>query len=995
MTSGEQATAVWLSDLLEQVRDRAEQTDDHDVEAGLERLNATIARARSAGRAGGPARVGFGRNPRTELVGRGDEMTTLSSAVTATAAGVGSCAVVTGAPGIGKTRLLGTSMDAARAMGLAVAPGQAAELDRVAPLTTVVSALQRTVPVPVDLSSLRHHEGDRFWYIDRLAEALEKYAAECPLLAVIDDAQWADEFSALALRVLVPELSSAPVHWLLARRPVPAGSAGQQTVDWLIEQGFAAEMRLEPLDEEAVVQLSALVTGARPDATVIALATRCGGNPFLIEQLLGTMLAAGQVVERDGIATVVGDELPFSFLAAVEQRLRGLSAEARRLLQAGAVFARPFTVDAAAPLVGAPPSVLYGAAEEAVAAGILAERDARLVFAHDLLREAIYNNVAGPVRATMHRAAADVVRAEGRSTVEVAEHLTHTAQAGDREAVKVLRDAALGLASRAPGTAADLIVRSLDMIGEDDGDRSALVADAVGLLASAGRLEPALGLGESILHSGLDARTEATVLLGLAEALKHAGRNAASVEHARRALALPGVPDAVRARLHAIAAHALFAVVDDMPSADRAGAEAESLGRAVGEYGASVFGTTARSIVARAGGRLDDALRYARDAVEAADRVGGDAAHRHPRIWLGAALAAVDDFDTAEAVYTRGRREAEGLGTGWSYPLWHFYHASLMAAQGRLEDAAVEGDAGLRVAEQLTAHQLSVPLLALLARVAVQRNQMPLAREHIRGMQRLLGLGITAAPEDWVWALAVLRDADGSAVEVRDTMVEIFDLMPVRVLLFADDPGAAPMLVRVALAAGDRERAEWVTAVASQLARNNPGVPTLAGVAAHAVGLLHRDLDALRTAVDQLRQSPRPLVRASALEDAAGAEHAAQHRAAAVELAEQALADVTASGANRAVARLERLMRTLGMRKTAVRATGPVESSPVSGLTKAALRVARLVASGRTNRQIADELFISPHTVDSHVRTIYQRLGVNSRVELTRIMLKHDRPADA
>jgi DNA-binding CsgD family transcriptional regulator len=64
--------------------------------------------------------------------------------------------------------------------------------------------------------------------------------------------------------------------------------------------------------------------------------------------------------------------------------------------------------------------------------------------------------------------------------------------------------------------------------------------------------------------------------------------------------------------------------------------------------------------------------------------------------------------------------------------------------------------------------------------------------------------------------------------------------------------------------------------------------------------------------------------------------------------------------------------------------------SPLAGLTTAGLRVARLVAAGLTNRQIASQLTISPHTVDSHLRSIYNRLGVNSRVELTRIMLAQD-----
>jgi DNA-binding CsgD family transcriptional regulator len=789
----------------------------------------------------------------------------------------------------------------------------------------------------------------------------------------------------------VPELSSSGVHWLLARRPVPAGSAGQQTVDWLIEQGDAVEITLAPLDDAAVVELCGILTAARPDATVMALATRCGGNPFLVEQLLGTMVTAAQVAVRDGIATVVGDELPSSFLAAVDQRLRGLSEPARRLLQAGSVFARPFTVDAASSLVGAAPAGLYLAAEEAVAAGILVEREARLAFAHDLLREAIYNNLSSPVRATMHRAAADVVRVEGRSPVEIAEHLTRGGHTGDREAVAVLRDAAAGLAGRAPGTAADVIVRALDMLAEHDGDRPGLVADAVVLLAAAGRLEQALRLGESVLHGGLDTHTQATLLLGLAEAFKHAGQNAASVEHARRALALPDVPDEIKARLHAIAAHALLYVAD-MPAADQAGAAADAVGLAVGEYGASVFGSTARSVVARAEGRLDDALRYARHAVETADRVGGEAAQRHPRIWLGGALAALDQFSEADAAYTTGRREAEHLGTGWSYPLWHFYHATLMAAAGRLDDAEVEADAGLRVAESLTAQQLSVPMLALLTRIAVQRNQMPLARDHVRRMRRLLDSGITAAPEDWLWALAVLQEADGSAGEAKDTLAEIYDRLPGRPFLFCNDAAAAPALARMALDAGDRPAAERVVVAATRLAERNPMVASLAGAAAHADGLVRGDLGALRAAVDHLRRSPRPLARASAMEDAAVAESEAHNRAAAVELLEAALAEAAACGANRAVARLERRLRILGMRRTATRAPVAESSPAIEGLTSAAMRVARLVAAGRTNRQIAAELFISPHTVDSHLRTIYQRLGISSRVELTRIMLQNGAP---
>jgi DNA-binding CsgD family transcriptional regulator/tetratricopeptide (TPR) repeat protein len=922
-------------------------------------------------------------------VGRDPERAILEGLLTAALAGTGGCTALTGAPGIGKTCLLGVSTRQARARGLAVAPGRAAELDRVAPLTTLVSALHRARPLPVDLSPMREHEGDRFWYIDRLGEVLEGYAAQRPLLIVIDDMQWADELSALALRVLVPQLSSMPLRWLLARRPVPADSAGQETVDWLVAEGAATEIRLGPLDEPSVNGLCSLVVDAEPDNTVLGLVGRCGGNPFLIEQLLGTMLAAGQVVVREGIATVVGDELPWSFLAAVEQRLRGLTPPARRLLQAGSVFGRPFTVDAVAPLVGTAAPDLYPSAEEAVAAGILTERDARLAFRHDLLREAIYNNLSGPVRATMHRAAAEVTRTEGRSPVEVADHLLRSGRTGDREAVKVLRVAAAELAGRAPGTAADLIVRALDVLGDHDEDRPALVADAVGLLASAGRLGQALELGEAALHSGLSRPTEATVLLGLAEALKHAGQNQATVQYANRALALRDMPDPVRARLHAIAAHALL-YVDDMSAADRAGADADRLGLAVGEYSASVFGSTARSVVARAEGRLDDALAYADHAVETADRVSGEAAQRHPRIWLGAALAALDRFPEAHRAYTVGRREAERLGTGWSYPLWHYYHASLLTAEGRIDEAVAEADAGLRIAEQLTARQLSVPLLGLLARLAILRAQMPLAREHMRRMQRLMGTGITAPPEDWAWALGMMQEAEGAFDQARLTMTGIFDRLPERLFLFCNDAGAAPTLVRIALRAGDTERAARAVAAANRLAERNPSVASLAGAAAHAAGLLGRDVADLRVAVDHFAACPRPLARASAMEDAALAEYGAENRSRAVELLEAALAEVTACGARRAVIRMEQRLRRLGTRRAGASRGGDGPASRLAGLTAAELRVAHLVSEGRTNRQVAGLLFISPHTVDSHLRSIYNRLGINSRVELTRVVTEHE-----
>jgi DNA-binding CsgD family transcriptional regulator/tetratricopeptide (TPR) repeat protein len=761
-------------------------------------------------------------------------------------------------------------------------------------------------------------------------------------------------------------------------------------VDWLIENG-ATELRLGPLDDDAVQQLCVHMLDASVDATVMTLAGRGRGNPFLLEQLLRGLNAAGQIRVSEGIATVVGDELPSSFLAAVQQRLRGLSAPALRLLDAGSVFGRAFTIHGAGRLCGIGPAELVGAANEAMAAGVLVEDDIQLDFAHDLLRQAVYGNMSGPARAAMHREAASVVRDEGCSAVEIAEHLLRAGRSGDRAAIEVLRRAAAEVAPRAPSTAADLIVRALDLVGERDDRRARLCADAVGLLASAGRLVEARDLGEAALRHGLDDTTEATLLLGLAEALKHAGQNRVAVDYTVRALARPRVADPVRARLHAIASHALL-YVDDMPAADRAGAEADRLGRRTGEIAASVFGCTARSVVARAEGRLEDALKHARYAVELADDTPGEARHRHPRIWLGGALVALDRFDEAEAAYAYGRTEAERLGTGWSFPLWHFYRAGLLLSRADLDEAVAEAEAGLRVAEQLTARQLSVPILGLLARVAVLRAQMPLARDRLRRMRRLLSDGITAAPEDVIWAIATFEEADGKYPSALSTLADLYDRMPDRLLLLSNDPSAAPTLVRIALAAGAPERARGPVEAARALSADNPSVASLAGAAAHAEGLWHDDLDALRAAVDAFRLSPRRLARASALEDAGLAEHAAGDRARAVELLEEALDLCSTVGARRPVARLEINLRRLGVRlRPGVRKEQP--STAFGGLTRAELRVARLVAQGLTNGEVAKALVVSHHTVDSHLRSAFGKLGINSRVELTRLIVEHEGPS--
>lgn len=911
------------------------------------------------------------------LVGRDHETKTLTAAIARLEAGTGGCIVLTGVLGIGKTRLLESATSLAAERDLLVARGRATELDRVAPLSTIVTALRPVLgsdwAPPTDVNQYRQ--------IELIAGRLEEVARKRPVVVVIDDAHWTDELSALALRMLVPRLSSLPILCLLARSPVPADLPGQSVLRTLIGDG-ACEMLVKPLSEDAAAELCRQVLGGPVDTTVLAMASRSGGNPFLLEGMLSALCANDRIVTSEGLARVVCDKLPPGFLAAVDQRLRKLAPEIRQLLQVGAVLGGTFSLHTAALLLRRPIGEVMAIADEAVASGTLVEYRSRLAFQQDLVREAVYSSMNGAVRSMLHREATAVLRAEGRPVVEITDHLVRGEYRGDVHTVELLRAAAEHMAASAPSTSANLLLRALEMLEDADDRRPMLISDAVRMLASAGRLAEARSWGESALRGQVDPDAEGQLLLGLAESYKHAGHNNEAVTLTERGLRCPTDTPAIRAQLYAIRAHAQLAT--DLKAAEQAAMDAIDLGVRAGVPAAVAFGNAARSVICRARGDLEEAVRIAREATAELERSCGAADQHHPEIWLGAALVAQDRFEEAEEIFAEGQRKAEQLGTAWSMPLWHYYRASLYFAQGRLAEVESESEAGLRIAERVGALQLSVPLKALLGRVAVLTDRMPLARDYLQQMQRMLAGGISVLPEDTAWATAVINEADGQPQEAHEALQELRLQMPERVLVFVQDPGALADMVRISKQVRRPVEASWIATVAARLAQRNPGNHTIAGAAAHAEGLVRMDLARLNDSVELLSRSRRPLVRASALEDTAVAESAAGHRSRAVKLFESALALYHECGCRRGQLRVERRMHAIGARQQ----IGPVPvDSALSGLTPAELRVVELVVRGATNREVARRLFLSPHTVDSHLRKVFAKLGISSRVELTRIVM--------
>ncbi|AGL18891.1 AAA family ATPase [Actinoplanes sp. N902-109] len=893
--------------------------------------------------------------------GRAAELAALHEALAQTAAGAGGCLTLGGPAGVGKSHLVRAAVELAAGLDIAVAAREAFKLDIAAPLVTLAGALRSCRPHTglFDWLFDGSRRAEQYHTIDRLRAALEDFAAQRPLLIVIDDTQWMDELSALAVRELVPALASAPVRWLFAGRPQSEETPGLQTLAWL-DRGHSERIELGVLDEPAVAQLSAAVVGAEVDNTVLALAGGCGGNPLRVGQLLRALRASRQLVLSQGTATVVGSELPSSFVDTVGEVLVNLSEGTQWLVRACSVFDRPFGIEAAARLTGRGPAEVYGQVEEALA-DILTEDGDGLAFTHDLVRQAIRNTLRRPVREQLHRDAAAIARAEGRPALEVAEHLRQSGRTGTADAVAMLREAAREVHAVAPATAADLMVHALQALPLHDQNRTAVVAEAVGLLAAAGRVSEARELGEDVLDAGLDAETEAELLLGLAEACKHAGQNDSAVEYATRGLDHEAISDALRARLYAIRAHALF-YVDDLAGADESGAQAERIGIAGAEYAAAVFGGTARSLVAQARGRLAGQLRHAIAAERLAGQHGGRARQQHPGIWLANALTATDHFDQAEQVLSRGRRESERLGTAWTQPLWHYYYAQLLTARGRLDDADAEADAGVATAEKhTTAYQLAVPLLGTLARIAVLRGDLAAAKAHLGRMHELMDTGITAALEDVIWPEVLYLRACGTSDVAFSVAAGFYEALPHRPALLLYDPSAAGTLTGLALSAGDRNRAARVAEAAQTLATGNPDSHSAAGAAAHAAGLLNTDPGRLERAVTEFRRTPRRLALAAALQDAAAVSyHPGWHA--------EALTILTDCGA-----------------------AGPQPSAQAPlfpELSPAEHKVALLVADGLTNIQTAERLFLSRHTVDSHLRHIFSKLGLKRRVELAALVAR-------
>jgi DNA-binding CsgD family transcriptional regulator len=253
----------------------------------------------------------------------------------------------------------------------------------------------------------------------------------------------------------------------------------------------------------------------------------------------------------------------------------------------------------------------------------------------------------------------------------------------------------------------------------------------------------------------------------------------------------------------------------------------------------------------------------------------------------------------------------------------------------------------------------------------------------------MLGRDTPSVRRHAAWLLAMQAMADGDPLRARQYLCVLGEDARTSVLpLFPMDITDEVQLIRIALAADDKVLAGHAADTVRRRCELNPDVRSLKAAAAQATGLLNHSEKDLAEAVEQYEEGPRPLALASALEDLGRVALDDGGTDRGVDAFSRALVLYAGTGASWDAGRVRRRLWSVGVRRRLVPARRP--DNGWAALTDSEVAVARLVAQGLSNREVAEHLFLSPHTVSGHLRHVFAKLGVNSRVDLARIAAGHE-----
>jgi DNA-binding CsgD family transcriptional regulator len=920
--------------------------------------------------------------------GRGAQLLLITELLDRARAGAGGVAIIEGAAGLGKTRLLAAAQATGRALSFRTGLGVAEPGHESVDLTVVMEALFGGPEPLLDRSDLGLRErsgGELFWLLQDVHTVLERAALRQPLLICLDDVQWASAGCGLALRMLTQWLASLPVAWLIAVRPDQGSRQIRRALAEMSAAG-AATIRLTPLSASAVAEVAADTLGVPAGGDLLRTLGGVHGNPLLIVDLLAGLREENLVSVAGGRARLVKQRVPHRLQDSVRRHLSRTTPGAERVVTVAASLARQFTLSHVAALARVPVADLVDPVREVMDAGIFVADGGRLMFQHDLVREAVRSAIPDAVRRALDRAAADALLAAGALPAEVAAQLAASAEPGDVTAVRVLAQAADSLGATDPSASADIARVALSLVPSRHPLRGRLVARQTTSLFAAGRSAEARAVAGNALRLSLPADQEADVRLSLAAMFTISADERA--DSARAGLSLSGISAAMRARLSASLFHNLLAAAR-LDEALAIESEIRTSVFASPDLAARYFYQIGRSAMEYQSGRYELSLRLL-DGVDPDELASFDdpwerLAHSY-RSWL---LAALDRVEDAVAVAEDGLAAAKRDQQPWAVHVFEAWKGRHLLHVGRLDEANTVLAGRFHVADaDLIGGALEAAAVVALGRVKLHIGDESGADEVAQIARAMLTTTVPVVRKLAAWYLALRAMAAGDPGQAHRWLCALGETARLSLFpLFPTEAADDPLLARMAVAAGDDELAKAVTGLAARRLELNPGVPSIGAAAAHTRGLLNQSRQDLEEAAAILATCPRPLALAAALEDLGCARLADGDRTGAVDAFDRVLRISIDAGAGRDAARARQRLRDLGIRRRVQSLDRP--KLGWDSLTDAELRVARLAAAGYTNRRIADRLFLSSHTVSTHLRHAFGKLDIRSRVDLSRVVERH------
>ena len=935
-----------------------------------------------------------GRRPAEGLLERELELHALEQAVARACAGNGGAIVIEGHAGIGKTSLLEHARRCGASRGMRVVSASGAELERSFPYGVVrqffesflftVEAEERTkwLRGTAKLAGTMFREerepstrpAEEFALLHSLYWMCVNIADARPLLMLLDDAQWADVPSLRYVEFTCRRIEQLPFMFVVATR-LPDEHAPAPLLS-LLTQPSAALVRLSPLSLSAVEQLIRARFDRHCDS---AFAQAChevtGGNPFLLGELLREALKEELPATAEGAARIraIG---PRGIARVMLLRLRHLPEAARQLATALSVVPDGLSLHELAELADLNERVAAGAAAGLASAEIVDLQEG-VRFTHPVIRTTVYEDMSVIERQRIHLRAARMHADRGRPAAEAAAHLMEVEPRGDSWVTRSLREAArAAVQARDFDGAARLLSRAVREAADDD--RAELLAELGTAEARTGNPDGIAHLREAVAAID-DPVRRAELSIQLATALKFSLR----------------IDEAADVLLDAV--HRL-----DQPSSELGRRlHAEALGtRFIGpSVGTRISDELARltppegppvdllDVLLLSAAAFDAAthLRPAREVVALGRRAlsggGGDdeAARRQPLAMAASALIWAEDFNFAHERFTRALAAAQSISSAMAVGANSTIRAICCYRSGRLLEAESDAAAALELVPEARGLRTILPAAAAYAVLSgIERGRELEELDLIANGPSLHGAAhmlpytqlsrargeLCLCRNQWEQALAHFADCDRSDPSFGGTNPAI---VPWR-------EGAALAHVRL----GDRESARALAAEAVERA-SQFGAPRALGFALRAAALVEQGAEriaGLDRAAATLRTANAPLELARVLGDLGSASRAAGRRRDAQIPLEESYALANRIGAVRIAERASEELAAVGVRPRREPATG------LAALTPSERRVAEMASNGKTNREIAESLFVTQKTVETHLGHVYDKLGVRSRRKL-------------